>query len=206
MIYKKGIKHLKRITDNARKLKGREITFGVAHEGSEVLASDAHRLLKLDIDRMNFEKHVLDLKTEDEIQLEYPDVNELFPEENEITIALSSKEVSEIKALLKSCKNIGMKFMTIAYHDDNWTIYPKENEESNETFTISYTFSQVEKNEIDKDYIKTKAFNVNYLLDVFDFLGATKKETKLQMCENRFKPILFKGEDYKYILCPVRIY
>lgn len=206
MIYKKGITHLKRITDSARKKKCRQITYGVAHEGNEVFASDTHRLLKLDIDNMTFEKHVLDLKTEEEIPLEYPNITELFPEEYEIMIALNQKEISEIKALLKSCKKMGTNLMIIDYQNDNWKIYPKENEENYETHSKRYTFSVVEKNEIESEYTQTKMFNVDYLIDVFDFLRSTHKVTTLQMYENRFTPILFKGEDYKYILSPVRVY
>lgn len=203
MHYNKAIKHLSKITDNARKkYSGRPALRGVLHNGNNIEATDSHRLLKVKVNKMDFEKHILDLKEDEEIQAEFPDTEKIIPTDSDITISVGSVEIVEIKKLLKYFKTIGIESVDIVSDKGTWSIQPKFKEENNLQF--KYLLPIVDKDDTEKNGVSKRILDLTYLINAFEFLEETKQDIKLYLQGNTMYPINFKGKDFDYIIVPIR--
>ena len=200
MNYNKGFKHVQKIAKNASP--SREILQGIKHNESDIISTDSHRLLSFTDNKASFEDHIIHFKTGEIIEGNYPDITRLIKNDDYSTeISITFEDIDILRKMIKAGKTLKfdnvhlnkfkeyVEFKLIS-HDN----FSKLNQ-LNMTYTIPY---QISDNEIDPIIL-----NLDYMIDLLDFLYDTNSDTTLKIDSN-IKPVHFINDDYTYLLLPIR--
>lgn len=202
MNYNKAFKHASVISKSASN--SREILQGIKHHGKNIIATDSHRLLISTDSKVNFDEHIISSKTGDLIEGNFPDVSRLIDNDNySIDYLLEYEHIENIRKMLKAAKTMKFEMLNIVtYKESDNIIFKAINTDPHSNLkkmNLSYTPFL---SEIDKDEIIYR-LNLNYMIDLFDFLYETKKETTIKIDSN-IKPVHFTSNDYTYLILPIR--
>ena len=201
MNYNKGFKHVQKIAKNSSA--GRPVLQGIKHTGSDIISTDSHRLLSFTDDKANFEDHLIHFKTGDIIEGVYPDISRLINNEdysNEINIKY--EEIEILRKMFKSGKTL--KYENVILIDKPNLIDFKLNVNDNKSLLnkldINYKLRYNEE-KIQGEY--EIILNLDYMIDLFDFLYDTGKDTVLKINDDT-RPVHFTNKDYTYLILPIR--
>lgn len=196
------IKHLKVITKNSK----REVLKYVEFNGKNkvINATDSFRLLSFKNDS-EVETYLLNLESLERLNGNYPNVSRLLPLDgfdykmkySEISMGLLSELTKNKKLLLK-----------LTFEDGKLKIEKEENidkdgmryKELTEICSLNYITETKETHII--------WFNAEYVRDCLSFIrdyGLDKKEDSFNIkLQSNVKPMLFKGDDFDYLITPIR--
>ncbi|WP_193018646.1 hypothetical protein [Staphylococcus equorum] len=211
--YQKAIKHMQKITHG--KGNNRLTMYkGVYHNENILNATDGHRLLHAELNDGDFTEKILNVKTYEEIEGEFPDAKSIFVTDEDIQIHLDIEKIKGLKSVLTCIKSAKYKQVKLMKKSDYWCVVPHEDSKFNhdENLQISYTLAKDTENEN-----KGRVLNLEYLMQAIDFIKDTKSDAQLIMKDNSMFPIQFndvgyfsdKDEckiKYKYVICPIRVY
>jgi len=209
MEYEKVLKHLKKIT-NSKSVLATPVLKGVYHKDNNVRATDKHRILYVEMNDVEFDEAVLDIKTNEVITDEFPNTDKLFLNEGDIEIPIANEIIVALKSILNCIKGLKYERVNIVKEADCWYIEPKNNEDwvtsNSDNVCIRYNIATDTTSQE-----QTRVFNTEYLLNIIDFIKDTKQDTYLTMQANQLMPIQFSNTEqadfkYKYVVMPVRIY
>ncbi len=223
MKYNNIIKHAKKITDKASG--ARPILKGVYHNQNYIIATDSHRLIKSEVDKVNFDEHILDLKTNELIDQaqDYPNMNSVIDGlDKHIKILQPEHHVKPIKEMLKMCKALKYSQVVIeSVNNENnpqksyneLILRPHDNIDTkpirdfnvgklNVNFMLHSQFEEEEKVQL--------AFNIDYFIQAIDFIQETKEDFYLYIPREKVGIVAFKNSDltkenYTYIVNPLRV-
>lgn len=211
MEYEKTLNHFKKITSNKRnRTVGREALKGVYHSENTIRATDGHRLLKAEIEKTNFNPKILDVKSNEIIDENYPKTEHLFLTEDdiEIKLMLDPEQILGAKHVLTCIKALKYSNVELVKDGDGWYIRPQYDNSLDkkkiENVNISY---RLVKDTESKEQVKL--INTDYLLGVMNFIKDTKEFSTMNMTDNSMKPIQFENAEfdnfkYKYLVLPIR--
>lgn len=196
--YTDTLKHFKKITNN-KSIVSNPALKGVHHKKDVLLASDGFRILQVEVRGKDFEETVININDDSEIDVEYPNAERLFINDNEVehVLFINEVEVLKLKKVLSFIKSLGIEKIDITNVDDNWYLEPAPMEDLN--ISLKYKFCS---NQIGDQ--KKRSFKTKYLLDAVEFIRSTKESTQFHMTENYLRPVQFKSYDYTYLLAPCR--
>lgn len=209
--YEKAIKHMKKITHGQQRSIGyHPIYKGVHHYDNTISATDRHRLLHVKIDGVAFDEKILDVKSGETIDGDFPNVESIFLTDEDIDLYLIQENIKTLKSTLSCMKSAGHKKIKLTVIDGYWVVKPYVESKNvyDENLNISYTIAKATD-----DKNKDRVFNINYFVQAIDFIKETKADARLLMTDNSLAPIEFtdvgrtngeSGFKYKYIICPVR--
>ena len=189
-------KHLKVITKNSK----REVLKYVEFNGKNkvINATDSSRLLSFKNDS-EVETYLLNLESLERLDGNYPNVSSILPlygfdyemKYSEISKGLLSELTKNKKLLLK-----------LTFEDDKLKIEKEEkiDKELTEICSLNYITETKETHII--------WFNAEYVRDCLSFIrdyGLDKKEDSFNIkLQSNIKPMLFKGDDFDYLIAPIR--
>lgn len=214
MKYNLAYKHAEKIAKKAES--GRTVLQGVYHNENNIQSTDSRRLLKVTVDKMNFEEHILHAKDNTEIEGKFPDTDKLHDLSgyNGETIELTVEEIKAIRDIIKVAKTMKFDFIEINSQGENVvlksTLKLRQPEQSTDNQTLALhkstlSFELLRKKQLNDVELET-TLNIDYMLDVFDFLVETKDCTTLRLHQADVRPIQFVGKDYCYVVMPIRKY
>lgn len=208
--YEKAIKHMKKITHGQRRSIGHPMYKGVHHQNNTISATDGHRLLYVKIDGVAFDEQILDVKSGEIIDGDFPNVESQFLNDEDIDLYLLQEDIKTLKSTLSCMKSANHKKIKLTVNNGYWVVKPYVDSDSlyDENLNISYTIAKATDS-----FNKDRVFNINYFIQAIDFIKETKADARLLMTDNSLAPIEFtdvgrnSGENdfkYKYIICPIR--
>lgn len=199
--YKDVTKHLKTITGNKKENWGREVLKGVYHNQDSVVATDGKRLLKADVRGGNFEETVIDLATNEKIDLPYPNVDRLLIQEQDVeySFTIEADKVLELKKILTTIKSLGIKSVDLYNENNQWYIRTRKNDDE-EASDILITYMVGTGVADDKVWI----LQTQFLLNAIEFIRTTRESTLVKLSDSTLKPISLDGYNYSYLICPMR--
>ena len=208
MKYNVAFKHLEKITKNASGT--RHVLKGIHHLDNQVQATDSYRLLKVVADKMNFDEHILDTKSQTEIDGKYPNTTQLADHsfyEGE-TIGLTVTDIKLIRDLIKVAKGMKFEMVVINTLSDYSRLEMTNKIQSNNTKELNETLEKINlsyklSNHLHTEYNYNYLIDINYALEIFEFLVDTKKDTMIKLNNNN-QPIHFLNDDYDYLVMPIR--
>lgn len=206
MNYNLAFKHVEKIAKKASN--SRPVLTGIHHEDNRITATDSHRLLRAKIDKMEFETHIVSTKKGvDAGGSEYPKVDRIITDADDmdLKVVIDQSQISVIKHLLKTAKTLKFDFCVFKLSNGMIKIEvdaDKNNDVYNtlKDIELSLNLGELEAQGEDTTY----TLNIDYLIDLFDFLNDTKKDTMLGLKESVTAPIQFTTADYDYIVVPIR--
>lgn len=213
MEYEKILKHMKKLTESKRNKRAvNKALRGAYHFENSITATDSCRLLYVEMKDKAFKEQILNLKTDETIEEEYPDTKRLFMNKEDIskTINLDTIQISSIKSILTCIKALKFKSVELKKVDDYWYIKPKyrnykDDYKADENLDLSYKIAK----DIDSKE-QTRIIDTDYLLTAMNFLKDTKEDTTIQINKNKFAPIQIEQVNneikYKYLIMPIREY
>ena len=200
MNYNKGFKHVQKIAKNSSS--GRPVLQGIKHTESDIISTDGHRLLSFTDDKASFEDHIIHFKTGEIIEGSYPDINNLIKNDDYSTeISITMKDIDLLRKMIKAGKTIKFDHVHLTKFKEyvEFKLVTNDNfsnlNQLNMTYTIPY---QISDNEIEPIIL-----NIDYMIDLLDFLYDTNSDTTLKI-DSGIKPVHFINEDYTYLLLPIR--
>ena len=196
-------KHLSRIakeSNNLEILRGVEFNAGTC----KINATDSYRLLSYNYDGETVINKVINLKTLEVLKGIYPNVSRLIPANYGTKLSISYGDITKehISLLTKNKSKIlkmgvSSKIITISV-----PVIAKQNRTFEELFTIKLKSSDNEK------FKEVIHVNAEYLRDCLEFMLDYKKcHSEKDFSLNvlgAVRPILFKGEEFSYLITPVR--
>lgn len=209
--YEKVIKHMKKITHGQQSKIGHPVYKGVYHHDNIITATDGHRLLYVKTENEVFNDHILDVKSGETIDGNFPKVESLFLKDEDINLYLQNNDMKVLKSTLSCMKLANHKKIKVTVNNGYWVVKPyiESNNIYDENLNVSYTIAKA-TDDVNKD----RVFNINYFIQAIDFIKETKEDARLLMTDNSLAPIEItdvgcnSSENdfkYKYIICPVRI-
>ena len=200
MNYNKGFKHVQKIAKNASP--AREILQGIKHNESEIISTDSHRLLSFIDNKASFEDHIIHFKTGETIEGKYPDITNLIKNDDYTTeISITIEDIDLLRKMIKAGKTLKFDNVHLTKFKEyvEFKLITNDNfsnlNQLNMTYTIPY---QISDNEVDPIIL-----NLDYMIDLLDFLYDTNSDTTLKIDSN-IKPVHFTNDDYTYLILPIR--
>ena len=200
MNYNKGFKHVQKIAKKSSS--SRPVLQGIKHTESDIISTDGHRLLSFTDDKASFEDHIIHFKTGEIIEGSYPDINNLIKNDDYSTeISITMKDIDLLRKMIKAGKTIKFDHVHLTKFKEyvEFKLVTNDNfsnlNQLNMTYTIPY---QISDNEIEPIIL-----NIDYMIDLLDFLYDTNSDTTLKI-DSGIKPVYFINEDYTYLLLPIR--
>lgn len=206
MNYNLAFKHVEKIAKKSANI--RPVLTGIHHKEDKITATDGHRLLRAKIDKMTFETHIVPTKKGvDPGGSEYPKVDNLIANVDDmyIKVVIDQSKINVIKHLLKTSKTLKFDFGVFKISNGiiKLEVDASRNNDLYDTLKdteLSLNLGKIETQDEDKVY----TLNIDYLIDLFDFLHDTKEDTLLGLKESVTTPIQFTTDDYDYIVVPIR--
>ncbi len=197
------MKHAEKITKNAPS--GRPVLKGVYHtEDGNLIVTDSHRLYLAKNAVHGSESTVLDPKTGDQIDGNYPPVDQLIPSVNNAIAEIlfdTNDLLSGVNALLK-CNQV----------DSGEKAFVKLNATPGSLPTISiknsHMFSQFTGGQFNGDEDVKLAFDTQYFVDALSLFKACKTDKIILRYYGSFRPFTIASEDSQDLLAiilPIRI-
>ena len=202
MNYNKGFKHVQKIAKNSSA--SRPVLQGIKHTESDIISTDGHRLLSFTDDKASFEDHLIHFKTGDIIEGVYPDISRLINNEdysNEINIKY--EEIEILRKMFKSGKTLKYEYVILIYKPNliDFKLNVNDNKSLLNKLDINYKLIYNEE-KIQGEY--EIILNLDYMIDLFDFLYDTGKDTVLKINDDT-RPLHFtNNKDYTYLILPIR--
>ena len=200
MNYNKGFKHVQKIAKNASP--SREILQGIKHNESDIISTDSHRLLSFTDNKASFEDHIIHFKTGEIIEGNYPDITRLIKNDDYSTeISITFEDIDILRKMIKAGKTLKFDNVHLTKFKEyvEFKLITNDNfsnlNQLNMTYTIPY---QISDNEIEPIIL-----NLDYMIDLLDFLYDTNSDTTLKI-DSSIKPVHFTNEDYTYLILPIR--
>lgn len=202
MKYNTAIKHAAKVVS---KSDARPVLQGAYHKDSEIIATDGHRLIKVSIDKMKFEEHILNLKTDEIIEGIYPNTERLLADNFLYTTSVLAEDLKVIKEILKLYKSLKADYIQISYMEKRLVLKGHWNDtevkEKHKALSVELEISNEVECKMDSNYY----YDIKYFADMIDCLIDTKENAEFCFNSNK-SPIEIRTEGLTYLLMPIRVY
>lgn len=203
--YTTFIKHAEKVTKSASR--SRPILKGVCHDvDGSVVATDSHRLYKLENGFKTDEKTVIEPKTGATIDGNYPDINRLIPEDDDAKVMLTidvDKTLAAVKALFAAHKKINAQngHITLAFaqaleEGDYYITAGDDKTDFNGVYRLQGS------GEIDNEV----HIQAQYLQDALALLKDSGEPKATVRLYGSMRPLTIKNSDVTALILPVRTF
>ncbi|MER2006332.1 MAG: hypothetical protein ABS939_02670 [Psychrobacillus sp.] len=198
-------KHAQKLQKKGKRI-SRPTLQGIYHTDSHVVMTDSHRLYQANITFPSYMNKIVDPKTGQEIDGNYPDTTRLVPEKYD-AMASFSLDIKEVIAFLKAVKALKIAQVSFTVKDDGLILVAHETTNTNEGSNKYYlTYKDSIKAPTD---FKTTTLNTVYLLDAFEWLKEYSNDLDVYWYGN-MRPVLFTPKNFTggvdAIILPIRVY
>ncbi|WP_239704904.1 hypothetical protein [Mammaliicoccus sp. E-M24] len=217
---------LKKITKNIKKItnkvsSARPVLQNMYFDNNKIVATDGHRLIRINYEH-NKTNELFSPKNNEFVDCDYnyPSVERIIPltENANSVINIKSDEIDIIISMLKAYKHLKCSLIKFSLNNDN-TQYEMDMKKlelqkqySTKNLTNLNINYQLENTKITDERINKFYLNVNYFMNIMEFIKDYNKTTLVKDYKiyiyHELKPIMVTTDknDFQYVVCPVREY